>query len=501
MGRRGAVPEGPLTAPQLTDAQLFFGSIADRVDPGKRGATVRIADARELADYVADTWGVRVPDKRVCQGHCSPLDAMAAAYFAEKPRDIWYAARGFGGKSVLMAALAVTEAATLGAGVSILGGSGKQSKNVHDYMNGLGNMPGKFWSWPRAPREMLRSDPTGRSTHLSNGGSVEALLASSRAVRGPHPQRLRGDEVDEMDQDIWDAAAGMPKMRDGIRDHILASSTLQYPDGTFAEELKRAKDRGWRTWTWCYKELLAAGVVTQEEIDRKKSQVTDQMWKIEYDLQEPTPADRAILPEAVDAMFDKALGYEEEVVNRVKVFEPPVWELDPDWRPDMPRAERTKFLARFRCRYAAGADWGRDRDHTNVVVERIDVTPRRWVAFAHFARRPYPEMFKAFNELVGRYNAVSSHDETGLGKVAGDYVLESTRGVNMQGARRRALFSHYIAEVEGRAVVAPRIVQAYRAHKFVTAGDLYYGTGHPPDEFVAAALADAAARADREVMY
>lgn len=152
--------------------------------------------------------------------------------------------RGFGGKSFLLATLGLTEAIILGANVTILGGSGAQSQNVHKYMQ-------KFWTKPFAPKNLLKSDPTKMKTELRNGAEISALLASSTSVRGPHPARLRLDECDEMDVSILDAALGQPMDQNGIKAQTVLSSTHHYPDRTMTEILARAREKGWAVYEWC----------------------------------------------------------------------------------------------------------------------------------------------------------------------------------------------------------------------------------------------------------
>ncbi len=448
----------------------------------------------DLHAWVRDHLGVVIPRHAVCDGHVAPLHAFADAYFARYPRSVWKASRGFGGKSVLLAALSATEAITLGASVSLLGGSGEQSRRVHEYMSGLSSeLPEKFWSHPNAPRDLLLNDPTKRETRLRNHGRVIALMASQASVRGPHPQRLRGDEIDEMDPMIWDAAQGQPMESRGIAEQVLGSSTHQHADGTMTRELAMATEQGWPIYEWCFRECLQSngGWLSDAQVERKRATVPALMWNTEYELQEPSVENRAIDTASVEAMFDLKRGSCDGALRREPyIFEKPLWELDPKWRKGDKEARR-RILRKIKADYAAGADWGKLRDKTIVKVFRIDTDPMRVVAYMHLGRMPYPQMFAAYNDLVERYQASAAHDATGLGTVADDYVEEQTEGVSLVGARRSHIFGEYITGIESRQIVAPRIEHAYREHLYCTADDLYgpASAGHPPDSFVAGALA------------
>lgn len=86
----------------------------------------------ELWWFIQAIWGVRIPWTRVCPNHCSPFEALADAYFARSSVAVWYASRGFGGKTRTLSALTLTEAVGLGSSASILGGSGAQSLNIKE---------------------------------------------------------------------------------------------------------------------------------------------------------------------------------------------------------------------------------------------------------------------------------------------------------------------------------------------------------------------------------
>ncbi len=58
----------------------------------------------------------------------------------------------------------------------------------------------------------------------------------------------------------------------------------------------------------------------------------------------------------------------------------------------------------------------------------------------------------------------------------------------MQGKERAELFSKYIMAIESGTIIAPDIRFMRDEHKYVTTDDLY-GSGHPPDSFVAGSLA------------
>ena len=113
---------------------------------------VRSGTDRDLLAFVEETFGVRIPAVACCPGHVAPAQAFCDAYFSRADVVVWKASRGFGGKSTLLALLALTEAITLQADVTVLGGSAQQSERVLEVMT-------RLWGSPRAPRDLLESPP------------------------------------------------------------------------------------------------------------------------------------------------------------------------------------------------------------------------------------------------------------------------------------------------------------------------------------------------------
>lgn len=419
----------------------------------------------ELWHWVRAVWGVTLPRQRVCPGHQAPFEAFANAFFARSPVSIWKGSRGFGGKSFMLGCLALTEAVALGSQVTVLGGSAQQSLNVHEHTQ-------SFWYSPRAPKALLEGNPTQYRTKLTTGAWILALLASQTSVRGPHPQRLRLDEIDEMELEILESAQGQPMMKNGIKAQTVMSSTHQYPDRTMSAMLKRAGEKSWPVYSWCWRETSnpVDGWLTAEEVEQKRAEVSDKMFAIEYDLQEPSFGGRAIATELVDWCFSIERG---------------------EYRGDL---DENIILEPYDSQgtYITGVDWAKETDFTVVRTFRSDVHPWREVAFLRTGRKPWPLMVRNVEDRLAQYKGLLVHDATGLGDVLDDlidYPRRLVRPVVMRGRDREAMFTEYISGIEQRALLTARIDYPYSEHKFATFKDLYTSGGHPPDSFVAGAAA------------
>lgn len=98
--------------------------------------------------------------------------------------------------SVLLATLALTEQVVLRTEINILGASEEQSRRINRYISEpTPKTEGMFWDCPNAP-SMYRNPKMERLAkgQLINGGKITCLTASTKNVRGSHPQRLRIDE-------------------------------------------------------------------------------------------------------------------------------------------------------------------------------------------------------------------------------------------------------------------------------------------------------------------
>ena len=314
------------------------------------GAACRSAPTTSCWRLSKRPFGVHVPAVACCADHQSPAQAFCDAYFARHPVALWVGSRGFAGKTTLLGLLALTEAITLGVDVTILGGSGQQSERVLEVMT-------RMWNAPHAPRHLLETAPALRRTRFVWGNTVIALPASQTAVRGPHPERLRVDEADEIDLPVLEAAQGQPMDRGGVRAHTVMSSTHQYADGTMTALLRRAAGQGWPTYTWCWRETLEpAGWLSQAAVDRKRSEVSVQMWNTEYELQEPVVTGRAIDSDAVEWTFDPTRG---TVLAA---------DLERGWQGEAP-------VTRNGVYYASGADWAQTVDYTVIATAALRHAP------------------------------------------------------------------------------------------------------------------------------
>lgn len=493
-----AAPDSAIQpVPSLGDARIGW----DDKDPD---TYVAPRNRKELAFQLKAMFGMSFPEKAVCPDHTAVFEALAEAYFAETPVSIWIASRGFGGKTVALAALSLMELIG-GYNVAILGGSGEQTSRTHKVsrdawdhqsmavmclecheLNLYGETKCNDCGKPLddddprielgSPADRLKgADPLVTRTIMNQGNEMQALTASQKSARGPHPQRLRMDEADEMDIRIIDAAMGQTMMTDpDLPPQTVFASTHHHERGVMTELLIRAAERGWPVRRWCYKETLFSednpgSWLLPANIEAKKGEVTSHMWRIEYDLERPSEGGAMFSKEKLVSLFYDvgSEGIVDDALNQFVILE----EYDP------------------RGDYVTSADWGRKTDLSVIATIRYDVIPPRLVAWARLFHQPWPLAIAHYNKRATEmYPGKGIHDATGLGDVVAGY-LDVPEAVDyiFTPASKTKCYMDYEAGVDSGAIRLPKLKSLIAIHRHVQREDLY-GGGHPPDEIVALAL-------------
>ncbi len=164
-------------------------------------------------------------------------DPQAAPPVREGAHDcIVWANRG-GGKTFLGAVATLLDLLFKpGIEIRILGGSMEQSRRMHAHLRRLLD--------PRR-NERIAAEVSGKITErrivLRNGSEVELLAQSQASVRGTRVQKLRCDEVELFDREVWEAAQLTTRSKRcgefEVRGTIECLSTMHLPHGLMHELL------------------------------------------------------------------------------------------------------------------------------------------------------------------------------------------------------------------------------------------------------------------------
>ncbi|MFZ5451501.1 MAG: hypothetical protein ACOZF2_06480 [Thermodesulfobacteriota bacterium] len=207
----------------------------------------------ELLEFIESFWGLRIPRVHVCPEHTPPAQYIIDSFFEEVQDSVCWANRG-GGKT-LLGALATwldtvfkPECAT-----KILGGSLEQSKKMYQHLTGEGD------GWGLVTEDfqyLTEGEMLAARTATINGSNINILTASMKSVRGPHPQKLKLDEVDECDDRIYEAALLIPKTKRSIRASTQIYSTMHKAYGLMNRVIEEAAVSGYKVYKWCVFDVM-----------------------------------------------------------------------------------------------------------------------------------------------------------------------------------------------------------------------------------------------------
>jgi len=220
------------------------------------------SNEKELRDWVRVFLNMTFPMTGICPGHVSPFAYLAHAYFEPSKDVIVWAPRG-GGKTRLGAVATLLDLLHKpGISVRILGGSLDQSFHMWNHL-----LPDLI----EFARHRLEGKVGARRVRLDTGAVVGVVPQSQRAVRGLRVQKLRCDEADMFDPEVWQAAQLVTRSvrvqgcgfgvqdREGnveVRGVVEAISTFHRVGGVMEQLVENAEANGTTVLKWCLMEVL-----------------------------------------------------------------------------------------------------------------------------------------------------------------------------------------------------------------------------------------------------
>lgn len=229
---------------------------------------------RDLKNYVKAFLGIDVPDKKICPDHNSPVDylwhSFREQFSVRSPKDsdkqdtrceilvpkvrdtknadciIW--ANRAGGKTELAAVATLLDCLfKSNCQVRILGGSGEQAGRMYEYLMGFLN---------HGFEQFLAGPVRKAKCRFTNGSSVEVLTQSATSVRGQHIQKLRCDELELFDEDVFAAAKFTTHSTPGVTAAMELISTMHQPYGLMQKVVSSAPKFGTPIFKWCIWEVI-----------------------------------------------------------------------------------------------------------------------------------------------------------------------------------------------------------------------------------------------------
>lgn len=275
----------------------------------------------ELRAWADAALGLKIPALPVCPHHSAPLEYLRRSYFEPANDLVVWAPRG-GGKTRLGALATFLDLLHKPrCSVRILGGSLEQSLRMWEHLHG---------DLLELAEKQLDGRSRARRIHLLNGASAAVLTQSQRNVRGQRVQKLRCDEVDEFDPEIWEAAQLTVRSLEKpagddwppiITGSVHALSTLHRPFGLMQRIIDQAEAANTHIIKWCLLDVLqrcppertcadcdlrddcngvaksaCEGFFSIEDAIRAKRRVSLQTWECEMLCRRPAIRD-SVFPE------------------------------------------------------------------------------------------------------------------------------------------------------------------------------------------------------------
>jgi hypothetical protein len=224
------------------------------VEPASESGRLERPISREqLRQYIKNYIGLDIPAVKICDKHAAPLDYLWHSFnndfsHARPVGDcVVWANRG-GGKTAMAAAATLLDCILKPACKSlILGGSLEQSNRMYGHL--------RDYIGPRY-EDMLAGRITAEQCRFENGSIVEVLTQSEKSVRGRHVNKLRCDEVELFDGDVFTAAQFVTHSKEQCLGSLEILSTMHRPYGLMQKVISTAAQNGTPIFKWCVWEVI-----------------------------------------------------------------------------------------------------------------------------------------------------------------------------------------------------------------------------------------------------
>lgn len=226
----------------------------------------RPATKQALANYIKVFLKIDIPQKRICPDHNAPIDYLWHSFntdfscknniFERQATSneqqingdcvVW--ANRAGGKTELAAIATLLDCVFKPNCKSrILAGSGEQSLRMYEY----------FTSFLKDGFENLLAEPARKERSVfTNGANVEVLTQSAASIRGQHIHKLRCDEVELFDSEVFNAAKFTTHTKDNITAAMEIISTMHRPYGLMQQLVADARRYDIPIFKWCIWETI-----------------------------------------------------------------------------------------------------------------------------------------------------------------------------------------------------------------------------------------------------
>lgn len=200
----------------------------------------------KLQSYIKKCTGRKIPSRKVCKEHNAPLEFMQEFMYGDK--DILVLANRSGGKTASSGMATGLVAYHDRVSSKILGGSGEQSLRMYEETK---------WLLEQGYEDRLSDDILKTEAPFKGGHKISIMTQSMKSVRGPHVPLVIYDEIDEFEEDVFEAGKSIPKTdpSSGFKSKLVMQSTRHYAGGLMSREWQMEDDDRAR-FAWCIWEII-----------------------------------------------------------------------------------------------------------------------------------------------------------------------------------------------------------------------------------------------------
>lgn len=214
----------------------------------------------ELWLWIRDNMGIEIPRAGVCEDtdvpHTAPFKFLADLYFERTGSALAMANRG-GGKTMNVALLHYLNALFKpGIECCTFGAIDVQADKCYDHL--------KSWIYDDDGNYKPHIvDSLRKVTNFRNGSKIFVLGSTPEQVNGPHPQKVHGDEIEQVREDTWKESRNMSmskRIKDGrmIQAQDILTSTRKGPRGRMQQLINEIQDAkrnneiaAYELYAWC----------------------------------------------------------------------------------------------------------------------------------------------------------------------------------------------------------------------------------------------------------
>lgn len=207
----------------------------------------------ELDEFIRLAYGITFPKKVVTPGHKPAFFFIADLFFERVKNALGFASRN-GGKTYGVAILNHLDMVFKpGCEVTSAGAVKDQADKCYRYFQEFNDTD---WfkrlhqQFLLATGEPLLINSIRSHTEFGNGSRLEIITGSEKGFRGPHPNKSRIDEIDELDWPVFQTGLMMAQSSDTIRGQNVFTSTRQHSHGTMQRLIDEAHEKGIDIYEW-----------------------------------------------------------------------------------------------------------------------------------------------------------------------------------------------------------------------------------------------------------